>query len=103
MATPSKVGSFPQKRVLFVGRKGEDVAERQRMLNVLKETGNPLGQSNLADIAEDGIFGSKTAMRIKEFQARNRLYVDGVIGPKTDAAMNAIWFDFLRKIPNLPE
>lgn len=103
MFEPGSTISMPQKRVLFVGRKGADVRERQGLLNALNDVGNPQGQSNLAELNADGVFGSKTAMRVKEFQARNRLYVDGVIGPKTDARMDAMWLDALRKFPIPPE
>src|SRR5262249_28497005 len=37
----------------------------------------------------DGIFGSKTLARVKEFQKNNGLRVDGVVGPKTWAKLRA--------------
>ncbi|HEY8563754.1 MAG TPA: peptidoglycan-binding domain-containing protein [Pyrinomonadaceae bacterium] len=89
--------STPLRRNLHVGLIGEDVRERQALLNALIDTENPLGQSNLPYIEDDGEFGSKTAMRVKEFQSRNNLTIDGVIGPQTDAQMDAIWIAFLRK------
>ena len=45
-------GSFPQKRMLFVGCTGADVLERQNLLNSLTEIDNPLGQSNLEELVK---------------------------------------------------
>lgn len=101
-----KNGSVPLKRNLHVGLVGEDVAERQGLLNALTDIDNPLGQSNLPELETDGAFGSRTVMRVKEFQSRNNLTVDGVIGQQTDAQMDAIWLAFLRKgakAPSAPE
>jgi peptidoglycan hydrolase-like protein with peptidoglycan-binding domain len=92
-------GSVPLRRNLHVGLIGDDVMERQGLLNALTDTDNPLGQSNLPELEQDGEFGSRTAMRVKEFQARNNLTIDGVIGAQTDAQMDAIWLAYLRKGP----
>lgn len=35
----------------------------------------------------DGIFGAKTLVAVKAFQARHTLVADGIVGPKTAAAM----------------
>ena len=35
----------------------------------------------------DGIFGSKTKQAVKYFQSKNKLVVDGIVGPKTLAAL----------------
>lgn len=88
--------STPLRRNLHVGLVGEDVRERQGLLNALTDTNNPLGASNLPQLDDDGEFGSRTVMRVKEFQARNNLFIDGVIGPQTDAQMDAIWMTFMR-------
>jgi peptidoglycan hydrolase-like protein with peptidoglycan-binding domain len=100
MFVMGKNGSVPQRRVLHVGLIGDDVQERQGLLNALTDTDSPLGQSNLEIIEQDGEFGSKTMMRVKEFQSRNNLTIDGVIGPQTDAQMDAIWLDYFRRHPN---
>jgi len=99
MFTKNGAGSLPQRRGLHVGLVGDDVAERQALLNALTATDNPLGQTNFPFLETDGEFGSRTTMRVKEFQSRNNLTADGVIGPQTDTQMDAIWIDFLRKSP----
>jgi peptidoglycan hydrolase-like protein with peptidoglycan-binding domain len=99
MFTKDSVGSVPLKRNLHVGLIGDDVQERQALLNALTDTDSPLGQTNLPMLETDGEFGSRTMMRVKEFQSRNNLIPDGVIGPQTDAQMDAIWLNFLRTSP----
>ena len=37
--------------------------------------------------AVDGIYGTKTKAAVKYFQQKNKLTVDGIVGPKTAAAM----------------
>ena len=61
------------KRTLKIGSRGDDVAQMQKALNSLP--------SNQARLATDGVYGSKTAGRVKEFQRQNRLAVDGIFGP----------------------
>ena len=87
----------PLTRNLHVGLKGEDVRERQNMLNALTDVGGVFGESNLAELDDDGEFGSRTLMRVKEFQGRNRLTIDGVIGPKTDTQMDALYLQALAR------
>jgi|SRR4051812_18751507 murein L,D-transpeptidase YcbB/YkuD len=91
-------GIVPLKRNLHVGLKGEDVAEHQALLNALADAGGPLGQSNLSELESDGEFGSKTLMRVKEFQSRNHLIADGVIGLQTDTQMDALWIQTLTRL-----
>jgi peptidoglycan hydrolase-like protein with peptidoglycan-binding domain len=31
----------------------------------------------------DGVFGPKTELAVKNFQKDNRLFVDGIVGPRT--------------------
>lgn len=63
------------------GDKGEDVKKMQQMLISLNY--------NLGRWGADGDFGSATESAVKEFQANNGIYVDGVVGPKTRTALNA--------------
>ncbi|HEY5195265.1 MAG TPA: peptidoglycan-binding protein [Solirubrobacteraceae bacterium] len=39
------------------------------------------------DIHEDGIFGSQTEVAVRAYQASHGLEVDGIVGPKTSAAL----------------
>ncbi len=37
----------------------------------------------MADLVTDGIFGTKTEERVKDYQGRKGLKVDGIVGPIT--------------------
>ena len=58
--------------ILKKGDKGSNVVELQKALN---EKGFSL--------VADGIFGAGTEKAVKDWQAKNELYADGVAGPKT--------------------
>ena len=58
---------------LRLGSKGDDVLDLQKRLN-------SAGGYNLA---EDGSFGSKTLAAVKDYQAKNNLTVDGIVGTNT--------------------
>lgn len=60
------------------GDSGEDVSILQQKL-----------KSQGADISVDGKFGSATEQAVKDFQKTYGLTVDGVVGPKTWAALNS--------------
>jgi hypothetical protein len=60
------------------GARGIAVERLQRMLN--NQTGSAL--------AEDGIFGSLTEVVVRQFQTARGLVVDGIVGPRTWAALN---------------
>jgi len=62
--------------VLRKGDRGQAVKELQRLIN-----------ENGASITADGVFGYKTDMAVRQFQQRNNLYIDGIVGRKTFAAM----------------
>ncbi len=66
-------------RVLNNGSRGTDVADVQKALNQLP--------SGLAQLVPDGIYGNKTASRVKEFQGQNRLSKDGIFGPLSFAML----------------
>ena len=57
--------------ILKKGSKGQAVRELQKLLSIY----------------QDGIFGSLTEERVKEFQAENNLTVDGKVGPATMAKL----------------
>jgi len=61
--------------------KGEAVAEAQRLLKA------HLGQDWKPEDDGEGFFGPRTDAAAREFQRRAGLQVDGVIGPKTWAAL----------------
>lgn len=63
------------QRTLTFGAQGSDVKALQQGLNKL-----PTKQLRLV---EDGAYGSKTTVRVKEFQGANSLVADGVAGPLT--------------------
>lgn len=58
------------------GSSGQDVKDAQRLLNLAG-----------AKLTEDGIFGTNTNKEVKNFQRAKGLDVDGIIGPKTWAAL----------------
>lgn len=66
-------------RMLYFGCTGDDVAELQASLSRLGYNPGPI----------DGDFGARTEQAVREFQARQGLYVDGVVGPATAAALKA--------------
>lgn len=59
------------------GARGDDVRKIQQ---ALKNWGYYKG-------SVDGVFGSGTLSAVKEFQRKNGLTVDGIVGPKTAAAL----------------
>jgi uncharacterized protein (TIGR03034 family) len=65
-------------KVLRLGSRGESVADLQKRLQ----------QDGLYKHKIDGIYGSKTTDAVKQLQQRKGLVADGVVGPKTWAALN---------------
>lgn len=61
---------------LQIGSRGSDVAQLQKRLN----------QQGYA-LAVDGAFGSDTAAAVRDYQAKNGLSVDGIVGPQTRSAL----------------
>ena len=71
-------------RTLCVGCSGGDVAAAQDALNqVGANAALPEQQTSLPLLVPDGAFGNKTYIRVKDFQAKNGLVQDGIIGPLT--------------------
>lgn len=66
-------------RVLVYGSRGQDVAQLQTLLT---EAGYNPG-------TPDGVFGRQTLGAVKQFQWDSGLTVDGVVGPRTIAALQA--------------
>ena len=70
MATYKQVG---------YGSQGSDVTELQKLLN-----------KNGYTLDEDGIFGDKTLAAVKEYQQKNNLDVDGIVGENTWGALTKV-------------
>ena len=77
----TKVTTFTLGRILKKGSRGNDVANLQRVLN---------NQGYNAGTA-DGIFGSKTQIAVRNFQAKRGLSVDGKVGKNTCVALGGKW------------
>ena len=58
------------------GSKGSDVTDLQRLLN-----------QNGYNLTEDGSFGPKTSAAVKDYQRKNGLEVDGIVGTNTWGAL----------------
>ena len=58
------------------GSEGSDVSELQKLLN-----------KNGYRLDEDGVFGSKTQSAVQDYQKKNNLAVDGIVGNNTWAAL----------------
>lgn len=69
-------------RNLSFGVTGPDVAALQAALNAI-------GSSRLDPLKVDGIFGSRTLARVREFQSQVGLKADGIVGPMTRAKIEA--------------
>ena len=65
------------------GSTGPDVVELQTKLNLRPPT-------LLPPLITDGIFGQNTKTRVIEFQGNNKLERDGIVGPLTWSAVNAV-------------
>lgn len=71
-------------QVLKVGSGGADVRRIQVVLNqCMLQPNNQVTRPPMRRIAEDGVFGGKTAAMVREFQRLNQLDQDGVVGPVT--------------------
>jgi peptidoglycan hydrolase-like protein with peptidoglycan-binding domain len=77
--------------LLRYGSVGPYVAWLQQALN--------LGDSDQPELDEDGIFGSLTQNRVKEFQGDNSLSQDGVVGPNTYDAMSDLINQLMQMVP----
>lgn len=67
------------------GRRGNDVAELQRKLNLIA----------------DGIFGPVTEEAVRDFQKSHSLTADGIAGPKTLAALGLVSVPSARRIDEI--
>ena len=69
--------------ILRCGNQGKDVKYLQELLNAV----------NFSSLKVDGIFGVRTEAAVKEFQKKNGLVVDGIVGPQTWSALQYQFHD----------
>lgn len=82
--TPAKTPAKPAVRTLKKGDKGDDVGRLQAgLMKVYKSYAAPIKNSGGAD----KVFGRGTEVVVMEFQRRSGLVADGIVGPKTRAAL----------------
>lgn len=64
----------------------QDITPRVRVINIqrkLKELGYDLGSSGPNRDGIDGVYGRQTKLAVRNFQIKNKLNPDGIVGPKT--------------------
>lgn len=74
----SRVQLHNTPNTLACGARGKAVEDLQQMLSAI---GYPL--------ARDGVYGPRTRLAVRRFQARSGLPIDGVAGPRTLARLHA--------------
>ena len=72
-------GTVDHTKLLKKGSQGIEVSEWQGQLNLVR--------AEVIDV--DGIFGADTDRGTRDFQQSHSLTADGIVGPKTRAAMDA--------------
>lgn len=80
--------------LLKIGSQGEAVEEVQGGLN-------HAGASIYPELETDGLFGGKTHARVVEFQGKNGLAKDGIVGQQTKGALDKFIEAFLAHIKTL--
>lgn len=78
-ALKTEESSVVKKETLRIGKRGDEVMLLQKLL--IKKGCNP----GLVD----GIFGAKTEKAVKEFQTKENIGVDGIVGPITWVRLEA--------------
>jgi peptidoglycan hydrolase-like protein with peptidoglycan-binding domain len=69
-----------------IGSQGPQVMAVQDSMNRFQNIESDTGLAPLP-LSVDGQFGPKTQTRVKDFQARNDLDPDGIVGPLTRSTM----------------
>jgi peptidoglycan hydrolase-like protein with peptidoglycan-binding domain len=77
----SSIPGQPPPRTLTLGSRGKDVEGLQRIL---------VGAGHLPASGVDGDFGPKTKAAVIAFQRQLRVTADGIVGPVTHAAIEAL-------------
>lgn len=82
--TKNRNGKLILERNYRLGSRGSQVKKiQQKLLDLDYE----LGTSGPNDDGVDGKYGGKTYKAVKDFQSKNGLSIDGVVGPNTSAAL----------------
>lgn len=74
----------PAHPLIYKGSRGDEVRLAQQLVN-----GKMAGTRGYVPLEEDGIFGKLTDAAARAFQKKAGLVVDGEVGPKTWAALEA--------------
>jgi peptidoglycan hydrolase-like protein with peptidoglycan-binding domain len=82
---PAAASAYAWPRTLRSGMSGADVRELQ-----IRVAGYAAGAPQQTYVKIDGAFGSGTTAAVQRFQQSHGLSADGVAGPRTQAALNAL-------------
>lgn len=82
---PSEAHAYSWTRTLREGSRGADVTELQ-----IRVAGWAAASASKTRVAVDGVFGAGTKGAVQRFQRGYGLGVDGVVGPATQAKLNAL-------------
>lgn len=85
IVSPSEAHAYSWSRTLKEGSSGADVRELQ-----IRVAGWAAGSASRTYVAVDGQFGPGTKAAVKRFQSAYGLASDGIAGPDTHRALNAL-------------
>jgi peptidoglycan hydrolase-like protein with peptidoglycan-binding domain len=88
--------------MLSLGSVGPQVRELQDALNTIFAARPTPGEAAIAPLAVDGIYGSATTARVRQFQSINGLTVDGMVGNFTLGAIQMVLAQLKKALPPPP-